>query len=143
MWPFRKPEPEKRAAGGPFGDSVASAFYAAAVGSNLASPLALGALETAAGLWSRGFAAAEVEGTAALPAPVLAHIARELVRRGESIHVIDVREGRVRLIPVGTWDVRGGPAPEDWFYRCDVFGASEHHTFVRPASSVLHVPLCL
>ena len=134
--------PERREAGGaPFGEAVASAFYAAALGSDaVPSVLALGAVETAAGLWSRGFAAAEVDGDrGALTAPTLALIARDLCRRGESIHAIRVRDGHVSLLPVGTWDVRGGPEPESWFYRVDVFGASDHMTYVLPAASVLHV----
>ena len=134
-------EPEKRATGGAFGEAVASAFYQAALGTAAEpSALEIGAVEVAAGLWSRGFAAAECAGDrGALPAPTLAHIARSLCRRGESIHLVRVRDGAVSLIPVGTWDVRGGPQPDEWFYRCDVFGASDHATYVVPASSVLHV----
>ena len=125
----------------PFGEAVASAFYQAALGSSATpTPLALSALETAAGLWSRGFASADVEGdSGALPSPTLAHIARSLCRAGESIHAIVVRDGRVSLMPVGTWDVRGPADPARWFYRCDVFGASDHETMVLPAASVLHV----
>lgn len=141
-WPWqREPEPEVRQSqGGSFGEAVASAFFDAALGTTAPSPLATGAMEIAAGLWARGFAASEVMGDrGALPAPTLAHIARELCRRGESLHVIDVRAGRVVLVPVGTWDVRGGPSPDEWFYRADVFGASDHRTYLLPATSVLHV----
>ena len=138
---FKRRAPEARAAEIPFGEAVASAFFQAALGSDTPTALSIGALETAAGLWSRGFAAAEVEGDrGALPAPVLAHIARDLCRRGESIHAIRVLDdGRVSLLPVGTWDVRGGPEPESWFYRADIFGASDHRTYVLPAASVIHV----
>ena len=63
---------------------------------------ALASVETAAGLWARCFATAQVatpsRRTEALDADVLASIGRALVRRGESLHLIEVRNGRVRLV---------------------------------------------
>ena len=45
-------------------------------------------------------------------------IARDLIRRGESVHLIEVRRGGVvGLVPAGSWDVRGGWDPESWWYR--------------------------
>ena len=50
-------------------------------------------------------------------------IARDLIRRGESVHLIEVRRGGVvGLVPAGSWDVRGGWDPESWWYRLDLFG---------------------
>ena len=63
-------------------------------------------------------------GNAALTPAVLALMARDLIRRGESVHVIEVGRDGVRLTPAGSWDVRGGFDPLTWRYRCDVFGPS-------------------
>ena len=44
----------------------------------------------------------------------------------------------MQLVPVGTFDVRGGYDPRAWFYRVDIFGASEHSTRYLPAAGVVH-----
>ena len=45
----------------------------------------------------------------ALTPGVLALVGRDLIRRGESVFQIIIERGTVRLAPVGSWDVRGGP----------------------------------
>ena len=75
---------------------------------------ALGALEVAAGLWSRGFASAVLTPSGSIAQSVtpsvLAAIGRSLVRKGESLHVLEVGGGgRLRLmIEAGSWDISGG-----------------------------------
>ena len=101
----------------PFTDCITRAYVEAALGSAAApSLLAVSALETAAGLWARGFAAAEVEGDrGALTPPVMASVAHELCRSGNSLWLIQVRCGRTRLLSVGDWDPHGpaDPQPRD------------------------------
>ena len=46
--------------------------------------------------------------------------------------------GGLRLQPIGSWDVRGGPDPHSWWYRCDRFGPSGNLTELVPAAAVLH-----
>ena len=136
MWPFTKPE--ARQAGG-FTNQVAAAIEADAAG--LADAGATAAIEAAAGAVSRAFASAEVEGTRAeLVTPdVLALIGRDLIRCGESVHLIEVgRDGRAMLRPVGAWDVQGGGDPATWLYRCDVFGPTGNTTRLAPGASVVH-----
>ena len=101
------------------------------------------AVEAASGIVSRGFAAAVVEEApavveAALSAEVLAGIGRELVRRGESMHLIELRGGELYLRPVGQWDIRGGPDPATWMVRCDLFGPTESGARFVSFDSVLH-----
>ena len=113
---------------------------AQASGNSVGEPGSLAALEIASGLWSRGFAAAEV--SPAIPAvtpSLLASVGRELVRRGESLWAIDVRRGEIVLTAAASWDVSGGADPESWFYRLDTFGPSGNETRIYPASSVLHL----
>ena len=126
----------------PFTDAIIAAL-ASGVSGDAASPAASAALEAAAGHISRGFAVATVEAApdpvaAALTPDVLAQIARGLIRRGESLFLIDVDDAGVSLRPAGSWDVRGGPDPASWFFRLDIFGPSGNATRFVPADSVLH-----
>ena len=65
-------------------------------------------------------------------------MARDLIRRGEFVHVIEVDRGGVRLTPAGSWDVRGRWDPATWRYRCDLFGPSGNVTRFLPADAVVH-----
>ena len=138
-WPWSKPEKREAA---PLTDAVVAALTAQAAGTVAGDPSALAALETAAGLYAAAFAGARVlpenAATAGLSPGCRALIARDLIRRGESLHVIEVGGGAVRLRPVGSWDVRGPADEAAWWYRCDVFGPSGNETRFLPAGAVLH-----
>ena len=143
MWPFPKSKPEVRQSGGiPFSDAVVAAIVQAAGGTSPADPTAIAALEAATALYASAFAAAEVkpqnEITRAVSPQVRALIARDLIRRGESLHLIRVRAGRVQLFPAGSWDVRGPWEEQSWFYRLDLFGPSGNVTRFVPGRSVVH-----
>ncbi len=138
LWPFGRTE--KRASGGAsFTDSVAQALLNHAAGGATANASATAALEAAAGSYARAFAVAEVTpATGALTPAVLALMARDMIRRGESVHVIDVDRDGVRLTPAGSWDVRGRFDPNTWRYRVDLFGPSGNITRHLPGASVVH-----
>ena len=94
----------------------------------------------AASSYARAFAGAAVSpDIPALTPAVRANIGRALIRRGEAVYLIEVRRGAVKLIPVGSWDVRGGWEPESWFYRADLFGPSGNITRFVSGSAVVHV----
>ena len=135
------PEPERREAL-PFTDAVVRALEAQATGTAAGDPSAIAALEAAAGLYAAAAAGARVTPenpmTAGLTPAVRALMFRDLIRRGESVHAIEVRDGGLMLRPVGSWDVRGGPDESAWWYRCDVFGPSGNETRFVPGGSVLH-----
>ena len=76
---------------------------------------------------------------AALSPSRLDNIGRALCRSGESLHVIDVRNGRVVLTPCGRWTVHGSDDERTWIYRCDLSGPDATRTITREADSVLHV----
>ena len=116
---------------------VTDAIVAAADSPGNADGLA--AIEAAAGLIGRCFAAADVsEDRFSLVQPwALEMIGRELVRRGECIFSIE-GEAMPRLAPVGTWDLLGGDDPATWFYRLNVHGATTMRTRVRLAPDVVH-----
>ena len=129
--------PETRAAGG-FTDSVTAALIAAAEGTGTAETLA--ATEQASGLIGRAFASADVEGDdyGLVSALALEMIGREFTRSGESLHVIEVRGGRGRLIPASSWDIVGGDDPLTWSYRATLGGPTTLRSFIVPATSVIH-----
>ena len=139
-WPWQQKREVRSAQ--PYTDLLVNALLASASG-DAASPAASAALEGAAGHISRGFAVATLEDApdpvaAALTPDVLALIARDLIRRGESLFLIEVDRSGLALRPAGSWDVRGGWDPSDWWYRLDLFGPSASRTRFVPSSSVLH-----
>lgn len=105
------------------------------------NPAKLGVVAAAAGRLARALALAEVTpgGAPELAGlrPLMLHeVGRALVLRGEALFVIEVRGGRVELIPAGHWDVSG--TARRWVYRCDLAGPSGSETVTRPAEAVLH-----
>ena len=76
--------------------------------------------------------------SAALTPDVLADIGRDMVRVGESMQLIEVEAGALKLYRVGQWDIRGGWNPATWTVRITVFGPSETLSRVVPYSSVVH-----
>ena len=67
-------------------------------------------------------------------------IGRSLIRRGEIVFLIDTQEGdRLRLIAAQSYDIQGGPFPDEWEYRVTLGGPSRTITYdFLPAASVLH-----
>ena len=140
-WPWQRAETqsETRQSTQPFTDAIVDAIVSQAGGNLTGNPLALGAVEMAAGAYSRAFAGATLTPPVPSLTPAIrASIARSLVRRGECVFLIRVQAGAVRLIPVGSWDVRGAAAPETWVYRVDTFGPSGNQTHLVPGSAVVH-----
>ena len=139
MWPFAKMEHRESAT-----DAIVSALISQAGGSNVPPSVeALGAVEAAAGLWSRAFASATVEpqtpATIALTPVVLAAIGRGLAVRGEAVFVLDVNDA-VELTQAASRKVSGGTRPESWRYTVEMplpRGGVVKRTL--PADAVLHV----
>ena len=138
-WPWQARETREAI---PFTDAVVAALAAQATGTTAGDPSAIAALETAAGIWARCFAAAKVKPdtprTRAITPAVLALIARDLIRRGESLFLVDVEQGAVMLRASGSWDVRGGWREAEWWYRLDLFGPSGNITKFVPGDEVVH-----
>lgn len=111
-------------------------------GQSLAAVHATAALESAAGLTGRSFASAEVTGPGlfadAVTPAVLEIIGRELIRRGNSVWLIDTTDG-LKLLPAQSFDVDGPPDPRLWDYRITVGGPSFTQTSIHvPSAGVLH-----
>ena len=140
-WRFWKRAPERRSEG--YTGLLTAALEAQAAGPIETAPLATAALEIAAGLYGRGLAAAVVRRAPdvvaeALAPPVLALMARNLLRRGESIHRIIVAEGRVRLAPVGFATLTGGVDERTWRYQVSEYGPSTTTTVNVASAGMVH-----
>ena len=102
---------------------------------------ATAATEAAAGLLSRSMSSATVEAPAELAEAVsprcLAQIGRDLIRVGESLHVIRYMGGRLILIPCSTWYFEGDADPATWLATCTAYGPSGSSTWRVPWSSVV------
>ena len=97
MWPFTK-KLEQRAAQ-PYTDLVTNYLESQASGETTTRATTLAAVEAAAGQYARAFAGAEVQASEhvkrALTPSVLALMARNLIRYGESVHAVQVMRGEL------------------------------------------------
>ena len=142
-WPWQKQERERRDSGGDFSDAVVRLIEAQAAGTT-ADASSTAAVEAASGALSRAFAAAEVVGPTwvqeAVSPGVLAQVGRDLIRSGDSMHVIRMgRDGMVRLIPASSWHWEGSHDPDSWTVRATCYGPSTSTTWNLPASGVVFV----
>lgn len=123
-WPWQKRE--TRDSGGDFSDAVVRLIEAQAAGT-AADASSTAAVEAASGALSRAFASAEVQGPTwvqdAVTPLFLAQVGRDLVRSGDSLHVIEVdRQGTVTLLPCSSWHFEGGAHPDTWTVRATFCG---------------------
>ena len=141
-WPWQPRTEDRQAVGGYTGIIISALIGAQAAGTTQQAS-ATAATEAVAGALSRAFADARVDGPAdiaeALSPRTLAQIGRDLVRVGESLHVIRYMGGRLRLLPASTWYWEGGADPADWLCTATVYGPSGSSTWRLPQSSVVFV----
>ena len=138
-WPWSRRE--KRDSGGDFSDAVVRLIEAQAAGT-AADASSTAAVEAASGALSRAFASAEVVGPPwvqeAVSPGVLAQVGRDLIRSGDSMHVIRMGgDGMVRLIPASSWHWEGTHDPSTWVVRVTAYGPSTSTTWNLPASGVV------
>ena len=137
-WPWQRRE--VREAEVSYTDLVSRLIAAQADGVT-AQATATAAVEAAAGLLSRTFAAAEVQGPGwvrdAVNPRVLAQIGRDLVRVGETLHVIRMdTAGHVNLVPASTWYWKGGVDRASWRCTATAYGPSGSETWRLGLDSV-------
>ena len=139
-WPWSKSE--TREAVGGYTTIISRLIEAQAAGTTQQAS-ATAAVEASAGALSRAFMGAEVEGPAdvveAVSPRCLAHIGRDLVRVGESLHVIRFMGGKLRLIPSSTWYWEGDADPATWLCTATAYGPSGSSTWRVPMNSVVFV----
>ena len=139
MWPFAKRDEKRQAVDG-YTNIVSQLISAQAAGTTQHAS-ATAALESVAGMLSRTFASAEVLATPEIVRAVgprcLGQIGRDLVRVGESLHVIRYMGGRLMLIPASTWYWEGGADPAGWLCTATAYGPSGSSTWRVPMESVV------
>ena len=122
-------------------DQIVARLLASAGGASGGGSLA--AIETAARWWGAGLASARVTPSnialRAITPSVLDTVGRALCRSGESLHVIDVRSGRVALTPASSWEVHGSDQATSWRYTVTLSGPDTTRIVKLDAESVLHV----
>ena len=119
-------------------DTIINALIQAAEGS-ARNAHATAALESAAGLYQAAFSAAKVEPEQeALGPSFLGEAARRLIRYGQAVYLIEVKDGKIRLQDVGSWNIGGGPNEESWIYDCQIQGPTSAETIKVPSSGVIH-----
>ena len=142
-WPWSKPEQRDSS----YTDTLIAQIVSQASGGTLARPSGTGALEASASIIARCFAAAKISGpphfVAALGPSVMSLIGRALIRNGEVLFSIEVRDGgRVELVPAASWDIHGDPDPASWSYRLTLGGPSRLTTLSPvPANGMVHIRL--
>ena len=140
-WPWSRRE--KRDSGGDFSDAVVRLIQAQAAGT-AADASSTAAVEAASGALSRAFASAEVVAAPwvaeAVTPVVLAQVGRDLIRSGDSMHVVRVDPmGAVKLIPASSWHWEGNHDPASWTVRVTAYGPSTSTTWNLSAASVVFV----
>ena len=144
-WPFRKREARASLEGGGYTDALVSALVERAGGTVAADPSRLAATEFSASLMARTLSAATVRTASpaiarAISPPMLASLGRAIIRFGQSLFVVEVEDGRLRLDEASTWDVSGlSPDPSRWAFRVERQGPSGSRTAYRTAASVVLV----
>ena len=137
-WPWQKREVRESTGG--YTTIISQLIEAQAAGTTQQAS-ATAAVEAAAGLLSRDFMGARVDApddiATAITPQCLALIGRDLMRVGESLHVIRMTGARLRLVPCSTWYWEGDSDPESWLATCTAYGPSGSSTWRVPWSSVV------
>ena len=138
--PFRKQEPVEIRS---YTDALTNAYIAQALDGT--EPGGIAALEVASGLFSRAFMSATVEPqnayTRNLTPDVLGLMARNLIRRGESLHLLNVEDGAVHFHVIGSHNIFGTFEEKGWNYRLTFHGPSETSTKWVQSASLVHIRL--
>ena len=134
-WPWSRPEIRSSS----YSDQIVANLMSSASGGHVST--AIGAVEIAAGWWSRALSSAHVQPDhptlRGLRPSTLAAIGRGLCLRGETLHLINLIDGQVELLPVGHWEVQGGPR-SPWSYVIELSGPSRTERLKVSSDQVLH-----
>ena len=123
-------------------DTIINALIQAAEGS-ARNAHATAVLESAAGLYQAAFSAAKVEPEQeALGPSFLGEAARRLIRYGQAVYLIEVKDGKIRLQSAGSWNIGGGPSEESWTYHCQIQGPTSAETIKGSFLRSHPLPLC-
>ena len=134
---------ETRDSGGDFSDAVVRLIEAQAAGT-AADASSTAAVESASSWLSRAFSSAEVDAEdwaqEAVNPVFLAQVGRDLIRSGDSMHVIRIDGmGNVILVPASSWHFEGDHDPANWRVRATAYGPSTSTSWNLPYSGVVYM----
>ena len=137
-WPWSKPE--KRAS--VYTDAIVQ-YLETQAASTTAHATSTAAAEQAAGALSRALGAAEVEAAPLIQRMVspafLTQCGRDLILRGQSLHVIAMDADSAMLLPASDYTWEGGHDPRTWIVRATVSGPTSQATYRLPAAGTIFV----
>ena len=138
-WPWQRREVRESALSY---TTLVSRLIAAQADGQIAPANETAGVEAVAGLLARSFMAAEVQAPewvqAAVTPRVLSQIGRDLIRVGESLHVIRVGAmGDVGMVPASTWYFEGDADPSTWLVTATSYGPSGSQTWRLPLAATV------
>ena len=112
-----------------------------ALGASQAKPDTLAVVESCVSLIADPFLVCDVSGPT-LPTTFLHAAARDVLRTGNSVWVIDTSTGTLELVRVAKWEVSGSSStPTSWTYDLTVCVPDGEIKRRTPASGVVHLRL--
>ena len=137
---FRKPKQRQAESG--YTQRILAADMNIAAGNEQKLNSIHSALVSCSNLIERSILGSTVSGSPAVDHVIASQIARELMLTGESVRLLDVRDGMIALMPVSHWTITSEPGatnPEDWTYRLTIAGPGGSVTRQVTNDSVVHV----
>ena len=134
MWPWGKVEHRESAT-----DAIVAALRSQAAGSSAPPAVAaLAAVESCVALIADPFHVAIVEGFP-VPRAMLHDAARDLLRHGESVYLLDVDDDGFHMVRAARWDIAGrSPNPSRWSYSLEIEAPGGTIKRRSPGEGVLH-----
>ena len=140
-WPWQAKAEDREAVGGY--TAIISQLVELQAAGTTQQASATAAMEACAGALSRAFMGATVDAppdvAAAVSPRVLGQIGRDLVRVGESLHILRMSGGELHLSPASTWYWEGSADPRGWTCTATTYGPSDSQTYRVPFDSVVFI----
>ncbi len=134
--PFKRRRPEHRAS---YANAYLTAALDASTGDSGTTADAVAVVESCASLIGDPFLVAAVDGRP-IASTDLHQMARDLLRRGNSVYALDVVDGELELQRACSWAVESqSPNPRRWLYKVDIATPSAMISKVLPADDVIHL----
>ena len=134
--PFRRRRTEHRAS---YANAYLEAALAAALGDSGTTADAVAVVESCSSLIGDPFLVASVDGRPVAPSQ-LHQMARDMLRRGNSVWALDVVDGELELQRACSWAVEStSPNPARWQYKIEIATPSAMVSKVLQADSVIHL----
>ena len=123
---------------------VLEANYQIASGNEVKLNTIHSALVACANLIERSILSSKVSGSSSINSVVASRMARELMLTGEAVRMIDIKDGKVKLLEVSDWTITsqaGQVSPSDWNYKLTIPAPGGTTTKNVLEAGVIHIKL--